>query len=426
MTMRRLIWMSVVLAACEKVPDRVPTGAEPQPFAVSLDVWSGSELTITSAGLRSVESLPTVLLDGSAIPTRRVNDTTLAATLPDAPGAHSVRLASAGFDQRAATVHLRGFVEHAEGPELSGRTEAGVDPRYVFGSGPISLRRWNVATNKAVDLGDTVHAVACTRGIGPGPNAGEIVVLNGGCTGRWAVWHTEPLYPTADTAAVLTDHIVAVLATGRTVVLGGDTVALGACSGGTCTTESVPGMEARDVVRSPRGDRAALLTRLVGDPGAPGTPVVNVALGTIAYRVTQLREAYGAAFSGGGDTLYVAGLSAPETFALAVLRAADGASLAARQLDFAPCAVAVDPGGEWLYIAGLSKTGESRLQVFNRQSLSPVATLRTTASATFGHENRLCLIMPNPIGHLLYVVDTGAGEHNPTARAHIFRFETPR
>ena len=424
--MRRVLLLSVVLVACGEVPG-LSTGSELHSFGVSLDVWSGSELIVRSAGLSGLSSVPQVWLDGAPIPTRRLNDTTLAATIPDAPGPHSMQLVGTGFDPGSVIVHLYGYVEHVEGPELSGRTEPGLDPRYVFGSGPASLRRWNVASNKTIDLGDTVHAVACTRGVGPGPNAGEIVLLNGGCAGRWTVWHTEPLYPMADTAPVMTENLVAVPAAGRSIVLGSDTVFVSACAGGTCTTEAVPGTEGRDVVRSPRGDRAALLTRLVGNPGAPGAPVVDVALGKVAYRIATLSEARGAAFSGGGDTLYVAGrsASASNTFTLAAVRAADGAPLTSRALEFAPCAVATDPGGAWLYVAGLTDAGQSRLQVLDRASLDAITMLHVTSSAVFGHDDRLCHIMPNPTGHLVYIVDSQA-EHDSAARAHLFSFETPR
>lgn len=425
--MRRFLWLGLVLAACARIPDRVPTGTEPYDFAVSVDVWSGSELSITSAGLRGAANLPTVLLDGSALPTRRIDDTTLSATLPDSPGPHSVRLASTGFDPRAVPVYLRGFVSYIEGPELSGRIEPGRDPRYVFGSGPLSLRRWNVASNKVIDLGDTVHAVSCTRGVGPGPNVGEIVVTPGCASGRWSVWHTEPLYPLADTAAVRTARVVAVLATGRSVVLGVDTVFVSACDGGTCTIESVPGTEGRDVVRSPRGDRAAFLTRIVGASGAPGAPVVDVTLGKIGYRVTALREARGAAFSNGGDTLYLAGAEGPSgPFTLVAVRAGDGTSLTSARLEFEPCAVAVDPAAPWLYVAGITGTGQSRLAVFDLASLDVITTLRVTSPVAFGSSTRLCRIMPNPVGHLIYIVDTWAGAHDPAVRAQLFSFETPR
>lgn len=422
--MRRVLLLSVVLVACGEVP-QLSTGSELHSFAVSVDVWSGSVLIVRSAGLSGVTPVPQVWLDGVPIPTRRLDDTTLAATIPESPGAHSMQLVGPGFDPRSVIVYLRGYVEHVEGPELSGRTEPGRDPRYVFGSGPVSLRRWNVASNKTIDLGDTVHAVACTRGVGPGPNVGEIVVLNGGCAGRWTVWHTEPLYPMADTALVTTENLVAVLAAGRSIVLGSDTVFVSACAAGTCTTETVPGTEGRDVVRSPRGDRAAVLTRLVGNPGAPGAPVVDVALGKVAYRIAALSEARGAAFSGGGDTLYLAGASASPSFTLTAVRAADGVLLTSRPLEFAPCAVGADPGGEWLYVAGLTDAGQSRLQVFDRASLDAITTLHVTSSAAFGHNDRLCHIMPNPTGHLVYIVDSQA-EHDLAARAHLFSFETPR
>jgi len=425
--MRRVLVFGLVLAACAKIPDRVPTGTELSSFTVSLDVWSGSELTITSAGLRSTTNLPAVLLDGSALPTRRIDDTTLAATLPDSPGPHAVRLAGTGFDPQSVNVYLRGFAGYVEGPALSGRTEPGRDPRYVFGNGPLSLRRWNVEANKAIDLGDSVHAVFCTRGIGPGPNVGEIVLTPMCESGRWNVWHTEPLYPLADTAAVRTARVVAVLATGRWVVLGMDTVFVNACSAGTCTTEALPGTDGRDVIRSPRGDRAALLARVVGDPAAPGAPVLDATLGTVAYRVTALRDARGAAFSLDGETLYLAGAEgASGPFTLAAVRAGDGAPLSSARLDFEPCAVAVDPAASWLYVAGSTATGQGRLVVFDPLSLEGIASLHVTSVVTVGGSTRLCRIMPNPVGHLVYVVDTWAGAHDAAARAHLFRFETPR
>jgi len=63
-----------------------------------------------------------------------------------------------------------------------------------------------------------------------------------------------------------------------------------------------------DVVRSPRGDRAALLAGTIGD--AAGAPVVDVDLGRVGFRVAGLSAAQGGAFSSAGDTLFLAGTSA--------------------------------------------------------------------------------------------------------------------
>lgn len=420
--MRWLLCLSVV-AACDALPSSIVTH-QPQPFSATTDVWSGSEITITSAGFGS--ELPTVLLDGMAVIVRRADDSTMIVTLPDVPGDHALQVVAVGVLSTPVTVHLRGFLNQVEGPLISGRTEPALDPRYLFGSGPTSLRRWNLATNKAIDLGDTVHAVACTRGVGPGPALGQIVVLHGGCdTGRWTVWHTEPLYPLADTASVMTDFFVAGLGAGRWVTVRDPDVSVSACDAGSCTTESVAGLIGSDVVRSPRGDRAALLARVLGTAGTPGVPVVDVGTGTVGYRVSALRAAQGAAFSLSGDTLYLAGDSAA-TFSLVALRASDGAVLTSRRLAFAPCAVAVDPSHAWLYVAGVTTTGavsRSWLQVFDRVTLQPIATLGVTSAVTYGL-NR-CRVQPNPRDYRVYVVDTWSGEHNPTAHGQLFSFETP-
>ncbi|MGH2668293.1 MAG: hypothetical protein ACRDH5_04090, partial [bacterium] len=289
---------------------------------------------------------------------------------------------------------------------------------HLFANGPTTLRRWNVRTNKAVDLADSVHAAACTRGVGPGPNVGEVVLLTGGCTtGRWTLWRTEPLVPLADTTSVATDHFVAVLGTGRWVVVNAAEFSIVACDSGSCTAESVPAHLGSDVVRSPRRDRAALITQRGGDPFAAGVPVVDVALGVVGYRVAALGAARGGAFSTGGDTLYLAGDSAAASLLVAV-RAADGALLASRRLAYHPCAVAADQLRPWLFVAG-----EAFLQVFDRRTLTSLTTLRVTSDSAYGAAP--CRILPNPLERRVYVVETWVGEYNPLARAHLYSFQTP-
>ncbi len=423
---RQIGWLSLVLAACEQLPTKIEQ-PQLQPFRATTEVWSGGKIVLTSAAWTAPAVLPQVLLDEQPLDVHRIDDTTIAAAVADAPGPHVLRVIAPAVDRQSVVVHLRGFVERIEGPLLSGRTEAGRDPRYVFGNGPTSLRRWNVATNKAVDLGDTVHAVSCTGGVGPGPAVGDVVLLTGGCvSGRWMLWHTEPLYPLPDTTSVLSVRFVAVLSAGRWVAVDGQNFSVHACDGASCTSELISGTLSRDVVRSPRGDRAALLSRVLGDSGTAGVPVVDVALGKVGYRVAALSAAHGAAFSSGGDTLYLAGDSLA-AFALVAIRASDGAVLTARRLDYEPCAVASDPVAPWVYVAGLSQaSGRSLLQVFDRGTMDLITTLRVTSAIAYGDRSRLCRIMPNPIEHRVYVVDTWAGEHNPAAHAQLYSFETPR
>ena len=53
-----------------------------------------------------------------------------------------------------------------------------------------------------------------------------------------------------------------------------------------------------------------------------------------------------------------------------------------------------------------------------------VTTLHVTSDITYG--TQLCRIAQNPLERRVYVVETWAGEHNPTALAQLYSFETPR
>ncbi|HJS43229.1 MAG TPA: hypothetical protein VJ755_07130 [Gemmatimonadales bacterium] len=374
-----------------------------------------------------------MLLDQLPLEARRVDDTTLIASIPEAPGPHYLRVVAKNVDTASIIVYLRGFVQHVEGPFLSGRVESGRDPRHVFGNGPTSLRRWNIATNKAIDYADSLHAVTCTRGVGPSPTAGDLALLTGGCTaGTWMVWHPEPLAATDTTSVAVTDF-VAVLRTDRWIVLNNGLFSLVACESATvCTSEAIAGLVGTDVMRSPRGDRAALLGRRAGPggPGGPGPtnviPVVDVAGGAIAYHVPPLSGVQGAAFTPEGDTLFLAGDSAGAP-ALAAVLAADGARLATRTLALSPCAVAADGAQRWLYVAGLvtlAADTTSVLQVLDRATLNVITTLQVTGAD--GYDGKRCRIVQNPIESRVYVVATWAGEHNPAVHAQLYSFETPR
>ena len=253
-------------------------------------------------------------------------------------------------------------------------------------------------------------------------------VLTGGCAaGRWMLWRTEPLVPLGDTTSAQTDRFVAVLGVGRWVVVGAEGFSVVACDGGSCSSESVPARSGSDVLRSPNGDRAALITRRDSALSATGVPVVDVALGTVAYRVPALGAAHGGAFSAGGDTLYLAGDSASASLLVAV-RASDGELLASRRLNYEPCAVAADQVRPWIFVAGVTATPpasapQSFLQVFDRRTMSSITTLHVTSDSVYG--SNFCRILPNPLERRVYVVETSVGEHNPLARAQLYSFQTP-
>src|SRR5207247_10790038 len=110
--MRRTVWLGLVLAACDAPPMVNP----PQSYRVSTDVWSGSELTVTSAGFATAGLVPGVELDGHPLVVRRVDDTTVVATLPDSPGQHMLRLVAPDVDRKAIRLQLRGVHPGLGGP----------------------------------------------------------------------------------------------------------------------------------------------------------------------------------------------------------------------------------------------------------------------------------------------------------------------
>ena len=225
----RILALGLVLAACHEAPSAQP---EPLPFALgSADVWSGGEVTILSAAFAQSAPLPAVLLDADTLSVRRSDDTTLIATLPDLPGPHTIRVASPVVLPVAATLTLRGFVAWRAGPLFSGRTAPGVTPTTVFGNGPNSLRRWDVSSDAVLDYPDTVHAVACTRGVGSGPSPGQLVLNTGTCFGtRWMLWQVDPQLVWLDSAAsTSSDRWVIALAQTRYVIPGPHLFTLLAC-----------------------------------------------------------------------------------------------------------------------------------------------------------------------------------------------------
>lgn len=417
--------LGLLLAACEKPPS-IPSVTEPQEFRVATELWSGASVAITSPAFATAPSLPGVFLGTQLLPATRVDDTTLVAALPDAPGAHSLRIVAPDVVTTPVTIYLRGYVDRIEGPALSGRLEPGRDYRYLFGSGPASLRRWNIATNKVLNLSDSVHAVSCTRGVGPGPNVGELALLTGGCMGTWMVWRTEPLTPLRDTTTVSTTDFVAVLRSDRWIVLDGGVFSIVVCTpGDACVAEPIAGLIGSDLARSAGDERAALIGRSPFGAPAYGAPVIDVGAGRVGYRVSALTSAKGAAFTPGGDTLFLAGDSAGVETLVAV-RASDGHRLGSRALDFTPCAVAADSTRPWVYVAGITGGALPRsvLQVYDRTTLERTTTLHVTSDIPYG--TQLCRIVLNSVERRVYVVETWAGEHNPAALAQLYTFETPR
>ena len=419
----------VAQAACIE-----PAWAPPEPVPVALltpDVWSGSEAVFASAAFMPDRGLPVVLLNNDTLVVRRLDDTTVAARLPDLPGTQSLRVLAADVLDLPIAIELRGFESAGYGPLLSGRLQVLPGwPPSVVGSGASSAVVWNLQSAATTPLPDSLHDPTCSRGVGPSyPPGGVALIPTCRPDSRWWSWRLHPQVELVGDSLCGAGHFVAELAPGRVVSVGAHDVAISLPDSATCTRTFLAGAEGTyDVVHSPRGDRAVIIAfgYPTGYGGTGGVPVLDVATGQVAYEITQIRANPSAAFSADGDTLFVTGDDAAAETVLLAVRAIDGQPLQSRSLPLQAWAVAPDPEHPWLYVTGYTSPGGlGQLLVFDRDSL----TLLATVSAPDSVYGVICCdvaahIIPSPAEQRVYVV-SALEFREPTARAFLTRFRTP-
>jgi hypothetical protein len=234
-----------------------------------------------------------------------------------------------------------------------------------------------------------------------------------------------------DTLCSASDRFVAALAPGVSALVAHHDVLVYSREGSTCTvhTPFVRAEETYDIVVSPRGDRAVILAGnyepLDGSPPA-GVPVLDVATGVVAYGIGQIRYAATAAFSAGGDTLFVAGDDANRQPQLVMVRAGDGVILRSVALPLIAGAIAPDPFRPWLYVAGFTwPDRRGHLLVFDRESLALMATLGAPDSVSgYAHFNVWARLVPSPSEQRVFVV-SAYDLYSTDSRAFLTRFRTP-
>lgn len=417
----RALMVGLLLGGCADPPVGQP---DPQPFVVENDdVWSGSSVTVRSAGFVGADPAA-VLLDADTLAFTRVNDSTLTVALPDLPGTHQLHIASPSVLPTPVPVHLNGFVGAQEGPVFMGRAVRGSQLTEVYGSGPTGLRRWDVSTGTTWDYPDSMHTGTCSRGVGAGPHTGELVLLRGDCSvANWWLWRIEPTVARLDSTQFGSSWFVDVLGPGRYVLPGAHMTVIIACDT-SCVRSDTRGESGFDVVHSPTGHRAVPLAYVVSDTGAP---VIDGTTGRLSYYLPQFEELIGAAFSEDGDTLYLTGQDnvwTPGVELLLAARAVDGSPLVVDTLSFSPCGVAVDPVRPLLYVAGnqgAGANGRSVLGVFDRTTLEPIALLHADSLVYYTP----CKVLPSPLERRVYVIPSIEGAFDIRVHSWVASYETP-
>jgi hypothetical protein len=416
-----------------------PAWAPPEPVPVALltpDVWSGGEAVLASAAFTPDRGLPVVLLNDDTLVVRRLDDTTVAARLPDLPGTQVLHVLTQDVLDFPIVVELRGFESAGSGPILSGRLQvlAGVRPTVV-GTGVTGAVVWNLQTTIGTPLPDSLHDPMCAGGVGPS-YAGITLVPSCQYADRWWSWRLRPTVELVDDSLCggWYNAFAVELGHGRGLALGTDEVWLSYRDGLTCSRSHLVWAGASDVVISPRGDRAAIIAQGYGSrhyldtANAPlGMPVIDVEGGRIAYEVGSLHGPSGAAFSNEGDTLFVVGRDASgRQEVLLALRAADGQLLRSLVVPLKSWAIAVDPVRPWVYVGGYTlPEGRTQLLVFDRKSLALLASVGAPDSVSgftccdFGTR-----IVPSPAEQRVYVV-WAPHYRVEAAPAFLTRFRTP-
>ena len=414
---RASLAFAVLLGACSEPNTTKP---EPQPYTVvTPDVWAGEDVLITSPGFAPAGEPPSVSINGVTVNSRFVNETTLAVATPSARGSYVLRVSSPYVMDLPATVFLRGFIAQETGPSLFGRLEVLPGPPAVLGQVADGVVRWNIQARTATRVMGVQHDGSCVWGIGSSYTPSHLVLHYGTCpieTG-WSIWRMAGTPTPFDSIPLATRSISVELAPKKTLYSDHHEFWLVDCDTTPCRNDFVTAERVTDVVFSPPRHRLVPLGAFLPPDGVP---IVDPATARVVYRIPRIRLPYGAAFSLGGDTLFVGGLSGSAVDApshIVRARASDGQVDTIIDVPQTVVAIEVDPVRPWLYIMFGDPPS---FDVWDRRTLTRIASFPIPGKSC------LCFwktkILPSPLEHRVYVASTHLAEG---AAASLLVFDTP-
>ena len=430
---RRIGVALVAIPAAVTRHDPVSGGPDRTVRVESADLWSGGEVVLYSAGF-APPAEPAFTLDGEPLVQRRVTDTTVAVRLPDRPGTHVITVRWGVDTLPVGPLHLRGFGNAFRGPALKGIPQVwpGGGVTSILLADAAGLVRYDVTHNLiAQRWPDSLYAPSCNFSPGTSYRPDHFVLQTRTPANECRMlvsWHLQPdPVPTDSASWFCCGWAIMEMAPGRWLVTRDDYYTVIECAAGTCASRQAWGYTTEDAVLSPRRDRVALGGFAAGQRGPW---VLDTATGDSAYSVAAFHDTYAAAFSTGGDTLFLVGRAGSDAAfgeaAVLAVDAATGSHLdsvglpAGAQMQW-PAALAVDPLADYLHLAGFtgsgvllpSPFGEDRepaqpmIVVFRRSTLDPLAVLRVPLAAdpvTWWFGNVELAVIPAPVEHAVYVL----------------------
>ena len=395
-TMTGLVALALVCASACKT-DRITT-TDPSVTAVA-EVWSGGGLMLSSPSFTGADSTPIVMAGAETLAVRRAGPDSVSLQMPDTDGLVTLAVGLRDGGRTLLQVRVHGVTASGVGPALTERY--GYEPQlYPWpGSATSTALALDHGRLVLVDLADNTISVAlapdtglgCDRNFLPVPSVttpGLITVAQLRFPAGPCELLAVPMAPSAalpDTGPSYGGYPAIHLARGKWLVGGhkgaGLVIYTGSPAGGFTATPPIltdPGFGFRI---SPRGDRV-VPTEYYWAPG--GVPVFDVGSSGVAFSL-GLQTTWGAAFTSGGDTLFVTGQDSAQGNVLLSLDAASGVLFGRVLLQGTGYSAVADPARPWVYVASLDATGPY-VDVFDRSSLTRVTTLRASASALRGFD----------------------------------------
>lgn len=439
----RRIWAVVAavflvgpFAACSHSPqgtDYVPPGPFANVRLASSDLWSGGDVTVISSSFKSLATLPAMQVAGVARTVRRINDSTIAAQLPDTDATVPVKVVADSFAsfETSATVH--GFQQMRVGPVMPGVVQALPGQAAVIGAGAVGLIEVNLRSNTIQrQFPDTVHSIDCMRGVGQSVVPGHFVLYGktaagGGVEACTSV--TSWLYGTtpARTNSLLfvggpAVWTAAEIGRGGSISGSSNVFDLERCGLGVCPPSNVDCQSCRNLTGVTIG---ALAQRAVTH--TTGHMVFNTATGDSVFRFPFPNGGHldGAVFSPAEDTVYAIGAGT-----VIMAKSADGTVYRSVTVsnDAPVTGIGRDDQSAWIYVLSIWGTNRPpQLTVLDRATLATVAVVRAPASAILQELDGWDTIrfVRDPAANRLFVVVTEADPPSHTQTSRILSYGVP-
>lgn len=407
---RFVVRLAVALAVVACATERMITVADPVPITLPSDAWSGSVVVLHWPAFKAGDQPPIVTIGSDTLGLQAYASDSMLVQLPDTSGSITLTARAGNGVDGEGTLDVHGFHSTYPGPIVDGTIFAlpGGNPAALAIKDGRLVRldfRLGTALQVMPDTGlNRIGAFTnCLFG-GPMPSVDPgVVVVTHADANRSCLPIAKDLLSGAapDTGPTVFLYPSMHLGRGRWLVNYKQyyRIVTGSVSAGFTQTVPISGGIPVGYVVSPRRDRVVPFDAFANG----GVPVFDTVSLAPVYHLTSTTG--GAAFTDGGDTLFMHGDAE-----LLMVDATSGTILArtAVHVGTGNSGVALDPVRPFVYVAG-PVNDRPVVEVFDRTTLLWVASLRIPASVPFDYFDarfgEYIIAMSSASPHLYVVVN---------------------